>query len=446
VSARSPIVAYGLAVVAVALAWVARWLLDPVLGDELPFFTFYFAVLFASWRWGLGPGLTSLALGIVIGDYFFEAPRQTLGASALVDRFDTLRFAAVGVCVSAICEALHRQRRAAEMRREFLRVTLASIGDAVITTDALGRVAFLNPVAEQLTGWTQAEAEEQALERVFRIVDEETRRAVESPATRALREGLVIGLANHTILMRRDGTECAIDDSAAPIRDDLGGVSGCVLIFRDISERRRTELRIDALMTELKDADRCKDEFLAVLAHELRSPLSPIANAARLLGVREPADPVVARARDVIERQVAHLAHLVDDLLDVSRITRGKIALRLERVDVGPLVAGAVEVCREASDAAGVALVVCPPDEPLVVNGDPTRLSQVVQNLVANAVKFTPRGGRVEVAMRREEREIVLRVRDTGIGIAADMLEAIFEPFVQSERSMERTPAALASA
>ncbi len=133
-------------------------------------------------------------------------------------------------------------------QREWLRVTLSSIGDAVITTDTEGRVTFLNPVAESLTGWSQKEAAGVPLESVFRIVNEETRRTVENPATRALREGLVVGLANHTLLIAKDGTERPIDDSAAPIRYANDEVAGVVLVFRDVSERRRQERSVqDAL-------------------------------------------------------------------------------------------------------------------------------------------------------------------------------------------------------
>src|SRR5580700_10672010 len=148
-------------------------------------------------------------------------------------------------------EALHSQP-------EWCRVTLASIGDAVITTDTQGRVTFLNSVAESLTGWAQAEAEGVPLESVFRIVNEGTRRTVESPTIRALRDGVVVGLANHTLLIAKDGTERPIDDSAAPIRNEQGEVAGVVLVFRDISERRRHE-------QQLADALTYADHIIATL-------------------------------------------------------------------------------------------------------------------------------------------------------------------------------------
>src|SRR5271168_4044390 len=135
--------------------------------------------------------------------------------------------------------APERANEASHFQLEWCRVTLASIGDAVITTDNEGRITFLNPVAEALTGWTLQQAAGQPLGSVFRIVNEESRRTVESPAVRALREGVVVGLANHSLLIAKDGTERPIDDSAAPIRNERGEVAGAVLVFRDISERRR---------------------------------------------------------------------------------------------------------------------------------------------------------------------------------------------------------------
>ena len=175
--------------------------------------------------------------------------------------------------------ARQRAEEALARQSELLRITLASIGDAVISTDAEGRVTFLNGVAETLTGWTHADALGRPLPDVFRIINEATRLPVESPALRALREGTIVGLANHTILIAADGTERPIDDSAAPMRDATGSILGTVLVFRDVTDRRRVE-------DELREADRRKDEFLALLAHELRNPLAPFAMAWRSCGSR----------------------------------------------------------------------------------------------------------------------------------------------------------------
>jgi PAS domain S-box-containing protein len=163
-----------------------------------------------------------------------------------------------------------RDAQALYEQQEWLRVTLASIGDAVITIDTEGRVTFMNPTAEALTGWTHEDAAGQPLEAVFAIVNEETRHPVENPVTRALREGLIVGLANHTLLIARDGAERPIDDSAAPIRNAQGQVASCVLVFRDITERRRAERRIQDALTYAEDIIATVREPLIVLDQELR--------------------------------------------------------------------------------------------------------------------------------------------------------------------------------
>jgi PAS domain S-box-containing protein len=626
--------------------------------------------------------------------------------------------------------------RLIQEQRERLRVTLESIGDAVISTDAEGRVEFLNPVAEDLVGWKTAEAASRSLGDVFRIVNEETRRPVENPAIRALKEGVIVGLANHTVLIAKDGTERPIDDSAAPIRDAEGGVIGSVLVFRDISERKRAEIALresevrfrqladampqivwtarpdgeidylnhrwteftglpvtvgndgwggilhpddarlagerwmacvqsgdpfemetrlldrrqqsyrwhlirtvavrdesgkvarwfgtsteiheqkraaessqylaeasaalasvvdyestlqkvanlavpyfadwsavdvaeddgslrrlavahqdadkvalvhelmreyppdlesadgafavlrtgkpelisditDELLVQaakddrhlrlirslglksyicvpllvsgnpfgvltfataesgrkytesdlalavdlahraavaventqlyqaLRETDRRKDEFLATLAHELRNPLAPIRNSLQILKMPRLDAETVARSRDMMERQVQHLVRLVDDLLDVSRVMRGKIELRRECVELASIVAGAVETVQPLIDAQDHQLLVRLPSESVPIDADPVRLAQVVGNLLTNAAKYTEPGGRIELTAQRDGGVAVLRIRDNGIGIAPDMLPRIFELFVQAAHGTTRTQGGL---
>jgi len=569
-------------------------------------------------------------------------------------------------------------------QRERLRVTLESIGDAVITTDLEGRVSNLNRVAESLTGWRAEQAQGQPLEAVFRIVNESTREPVENPAMRSLRDDVIVGLANHTLLIRPDGSETPIDDSAAPIRDPQGRVHGCILVFRDISERKaaereineaqarlqrvvtdmaiptmvfaddgevvlvnaawtgisgfdagelrtvpawtrkaygegaeamdaaiarlfdleqsvdngereittasgekrtwhfvtapigrdargrrmlvtnaidvterrgleqalaekeaRTRLAMEAAnyggwewdrgndrmvwsdkmrelldigadepisferfqqclhsddralreraiaeawqtgvlraeyrvvrpdgelrwissrgrvlrgadggermlgvvgdITEqkralavLEDADRRKDEFLATLAHELRNPLAPLRNSLAILQ-RSGDDPATfAKASGVMERQLMHLVRLIDDLLDVSRISLDKLVLRVELADLGAVVEHAVEASRPAAERAGHALEVRLPERPVKLQADRARLSQVFTNLIGNACKFTPDGGRVVIEARVAGEQAVVSVRDNGIGIAADRIGGVFEMFAQIDNSLER--------
>jgi PAS domain S-box-containing protein len=582
-------------------------------------------------------------------------------------------------------------------RWEWLRVTLASIGDAVITTDTEGRITFLNHTAEALTGWAQEEATGQPLEIVFAIVNEETRRKAENPAARALREGLVVGLANHTLLIGKEGTERPIEDSAAPIRNAQGQVAGCVLVFRDNTERRRAEQQVQGALSyveailatvreplmvldaelrvqranrsfyetfdvtaeetvnrliydlgngqwniprlrelleqvlphnhafenfevehdfailgqrsmllnarqvqqgngsidglillaiediterkraqerilaselcyrrlfetardgilildansgtitdansfigeitgfgqdhflgkelwqiglfedisasqrafrelqqeeyiryqhlplrtkdgaqievefisnlyqvdgrsviqcnirditdrrrmereielqaeELADLDRRKDEFLAMLSHELRNPMAPIINALQLLRLDRNENPIQQEARSVIERQVAHLTLLVDDLLEVSRMTSGRIHLRRERVALGEIVEQAVETVRPLVEQRRHDLTVSLPHEPLWLEADALRVEQVVVNLLTNAAKYTDEGGRIWLTVQPDRGEAVLRVRDTGVGIPPVFLPRIFDLFTQAERSLARSQGGL---
>jgi PAS domain S-box-containing protein len=466
---------------------------------------------------------------------------------------------------------LHARRRAEEALRkqsEWLRVTLSSIGDAVISTDAEGRVTFMNGIAEFLTGWPQAEALGRPLPDVFQIINEQSHQPVENPALRALREGVIVGLANHTVLIAKDGTERAIDDSAAPIRTERE-VIGCVLVFRDITEQRladralresegrlrfvmdsmpqkiftakpngdvdyfnpiwteftgltfeqirdwgwtqfihpedvaenvrvwqqsidtgqpfqfehrfrradgeyrwhisrafpmrdaagrvlmwigsNTEIReqrqtankLPQLAAELSEADRRKNEFLAMLAHELRNPLAPIRNAVQIMRLTGGNADAVHSASEMMERQIGQMVRLVDDLLDVSRISRGKIELRRGRIELASAVNHAVEAIRPQCKSRDHALSVTLPPQPVYLNADPTRLAQVVGNLLNNACKFTARGGRIWLSVELEGGQAVIRVLDTGIGIAADQLPRIFEMFTQIDTSLERAQSGL---
>jgi len=578
----------------------------------------------------------------------------------------------------------------------WLSVTLYSIGDAVIVTDAQSRVTFMNPVAQALTGWTQEAAAGEPLDAVFQIVNQDTRDAVESPVAQALREGVGVGMANHSLLIAKDGTERPIDDSAAPIRDEAGEVAGVVLVFRDITERRRHEqaleqsleyaenilatlhhpflvldenlevvsanvafyetfrtsetdvcgrlvydigdghwgiphlrtlfdellredrefkgfevgadfprigpkiMRLNARQVhevrghsklillafedvtaslkatknterseqryrrlfesardgilildaqtmaivdanpymseilgyskeelcgkhlweiglfkdkseseaaietlretgyvryedlplesdegvvreveficnvyregdeevaqcnirditerkrlerhihdqarELADAARRKDEFLAMLSHELRNPMAPIFSALHLLGRQSGESELHREARGVIERQVRHLKRLVDDLLEVSRISTGRIRLQPERVEVNAMLAGAVERMRPDIRRRKQTLSVTESDSLLWLVADAARLEQVVCNLLENASKYTDPGGSVSLSVDSEEGDAVIRVRDDGIGIARDLLPHVFDLFTQAHKTLERSEGGL---
>lgn len=458
-------------------------------------------------------------------------------------------------------QRIDERTRELRLERERFRTTLSSIGDAVIATDTVGRVTFLNGVARGLTGWGD-EAVGRPLTDVFAITDERTGAPVESPVVKVLREGQIVGLANHTALRSRDGTLRPIDDSGAPIRGEDGTIAGVVLVFRDVTERRQAEdlLRASeenfrtladnipqlAWMTRpdghifwynrrwyeytgtrfeqmegwgwqsvhdpadlprvlekfrahlasgepwedtfalrrrdgqmrwhlsrahpvrdgdgrivrwfgtntditdrleieeaLREADRRKDDFLAVLAHELRNPLAPLSNGLAVMRHAAGDSQAVEQARGMMERQLGHMVHLVDDLLEVNRITRGLVELRRQRVDLGAVVRSAVETSRPAVDASRHTLDVALPELPVYVDADPTRLAQAFANLLHNSAKYTPPGGRIAITARGAGVTAELSVRDTGIGIAADTLPRVFDMFTQADRSLEKTQGGL---
>jgi signal transduction histidine kinase/DNA-binding response OmpR family regulator len=206
---------------------------------------------------------------------------------------------------------------------------------------------------------------------------------------------------------------------------------------------KREMARTKEAEEKLQLASRRKDEFLAMLSHELRNPLAPIRNAAEVMRRIAPADPGIAWAREVVERQVTHLAQLVDDLLDVSRITQGKISLKKEPVELGKVVQQSVETARSLLDAKKHHLSVNLPTSPIWVHGDFARLSQVIGNILNNAAKYTGEGGRIELSARADRGEVVVTVRDNGIGIDQKLLPHVFELFTQGERSLDRSQGGL---
>jgi signal transduction histidine kinase/ActR/RegA family two-component response regulator len=230
---------------------------------------------------------------------------------------------------------------------------------------------------------------------------------------------------------------------ALTLGPDAGGLGVDRALVEDLAGRAAIALDNARLYRDIQEADRRKDEFLAMLAHELRNPLAPVRSAVEILRRIGPEQPELQWARDMIDRQVQHIVRLVDDLLDVSRITRGVIHLRPAPVDVAGALARAVELARPLVDSRQHEVTVTLPERPLWVVADPTRLEQVLNNLLNNAAKYTPPGGRLALAARAEGDEVVFSVRDSGAGIPPDMLDRVFEPFVQVDRSLDRTQGGL---
>ena len=232
--------------------------------------------------------------------------------------------------------------------------------------------------------------------------------------------------------------------NATTFHDRDRKLQGVFAAARDVTERSRFEMQMREQAAKLSELHRRKDEFLAMLSHELRSPLAPIANAVQLLGLQRGSESLIQQqARGVIERQMGQLQHLVDDLLEVSRITTGRVQLRREPVAVSGIVEVAVETVRPLIEQRRHELTISLPPEPIWLHADAARLEQVVANLLTNAAKYTAEGGHVWLTVQQEGDECVLRVRDTGVGITPALLPCIFDLFTQAERSLDRSQGGL---
>lgn len=310
-----------------------------------------------------------------------------------------------------------------------IRSVVDHVIDGIVTIEVNGRIESFNPAAEKLFGYSAAE-----------VLGRNVRMLMPSPYHEAhdgyienyLRTGeaRIIGIGREVIGQRKDMSTFPMDLAVSEFQ--FQGQRYFTGIIRDISERKRAE-------QERRDADRRKDEFLAMLAHELRNPLSPIRTGLELLAFQEVEPEVVGLMRE----QVEHLSRLVDDLLDVSRIMRGKIHLRTEPIDLMDIVRRAVRTVEEEITARRQQLTVTSVADPVWILADPVRLTQVVSNLLNNAVKYTGAEGRIELTIVREGDQAVLTVQDNGTGMDADLLRQAFDLFTQGDRSLERSEGGL---
>ena len=323
-----------------------------------------------------------------------------------------------------------RQEEILRQSEERFRLLVDGVKDyAIFMLDSGGHIVSWNTGAEHIKGYKASEIIGKHFS-VFYPAEDIARKWPEHELTVARAEGR---FEDEGWRLRKDGSRFWANVIIAALYDNEHRVRGFAKVTRDLSVRRRIEA--------LEESERQMNEFLAMLAHELRNPLASIVNALGLMRSKPGEDQAEFRA--VLERQTALLARIVDDLLDVSRITRGKISLKREILDMNRMITRTLASCRPLIDAHRHALELRLPDEELPVDGDSTRLSQVVFNLISNAVKYTPDGGRITIAVKREDGEAVLRVHDTGIGIAPALLPKVFDLFVQGDRSLDRTEGGL---
>jgi PAS domain S-box-containing protein len=308
---------------------------------------------------------------------------------------------------------------------------------AIILLDPNGQVVSWNVGAERILGYTDAEIIGQHFSRFFTPED----RAAARPK-HELHEAAATGVAqDENWMLRKDGSRFYGSGTTTALRD--GELRGFAKIFRDLTERKRLEEELRRRADELAEADRRKDEFLAMLGHELRNPLAPVMNALEIMRQDRSENPVLQKARSMVERQVRHMTRLIDDLLDVTRITRGKVQLRREHVDLSIVVQRAVDTARPLVDTRRLTLSVSLPRAPVWVDADPARLEQVVGNLLNNAAKYTDPGGRIWVTAAETDGQAEIRVRDTGVGLSPELLPRVFDLFTQAERTLDRSQGGL---
>jgi PAS domain S-box-containing protein len=332
--------------------------------------------------------------------------------------------------------------------RDTLQAVLDAAPVAIVVADAHGLIAMTNDATEKILGGPVT-GDAHGPSGGYRLSEAAGAPlpAGRLPLTRALQGETVT--ATEILLTRADGSRATMLVSASPLRSEDGTIRGAVSVFQDITERkhditalRRAEEAQRAANDKLREADRRKDEFLGMLSHELRNPLAPIRNSLYIPENAKPTGRRARRAREVVKRQVGHLTRLVDDLLDVTRIARGKVELRRAALDLAELVRRAGDDHRALMQERGVDFVVDAP-EPVWIDGDETRLAQVLGNLLQNAAKFTHAGGRVTLSVHAAGDEADIRVRDTGAGIAPELLERVFEPFIQGKQTLARTEGGL---
>jgi PAS domain S-box-containing protein len=325
-----------------------------------------------------------------------------------------------------ITEQIRARAELAE-ERERLRVTLSSIGDGVITTDNAGRLTYLNPVAEQLTGWQNSEASGRPLEEVFRIINEDSRQPVENPATKVLREGIIVGLANHTLLITKDGHERSIDDSGAPIRVNPDELLGVVLVFRDVTERRADERERHVQALELRRANEELNQFAYAVTHDLREPLRNIVNFSQLLsrGLKNGSQADAETSIKYVVEGAQRMEMLLNDLLAYSQAGGSQESAVI--VDMNDALRRALDNLKAAIAESGAAIA---SDYLPSVLAHDAQMVQVFQNLVSNAIKYRSKEvPQVQIRAQKNEHEWIFSVRDNGLGIRPEYQGTIFRLF-----------------
>jgi two-component system cell cycle sensor histidine kinase/response regulator CckA len=317
--------------------------------------------------------------------------------------------------------------------------TLASIGDAVIATDLSGKITFMNAVAKELTRWFLAEASGKPVQEIFKIINEKTRETIEDPVSKVIEKGKIVGIGNHTVLLRRDGTEIAVDDSGAPIKNKDGKITGAVLIFRNISERRELERKVEAYTNNLESLIKERTEKLkgaerlaaigataGMVGHDIRNPLQAITGDLFLAREELKVMPqsvgkqAMEESLDSIEENIVYINKIVSDLQDYTRPLKPEV----ERVNIKDLIQTTITLV-DLPDNIQVDLLA---DQKFIFNADPAFLRRTLTNLIVNAVQAMPNGGKLTIGAQHKANTAVICVKDTGVGIPEEIKHNLFTP------------------
>lgn len=421
---RPALLRYGLALLFPVFAFLIT---APITRASLILFfpIFTAAVVVASAIGGTTPGLVAVAESVAI-NVLAASPHGSLRAISPEDGIRIAVFALAGGLIALLIGSLGDLQQHLDEERSQLSITLRSIGDAVIATDAGGRVTLMNPVAEDATGWKFASAAGLPLESVFKIINESSREPVESPVRKVLERGRVAGLANHTVLLRPDGTEIPIEDSAAPIRDPRGSVVGVVLVFRDVTQQK---LREKALLRAEKLAT--AGRLAATIAHEMNNPLEAVCNLLYLLGQDGTLSADAKASVDLAQSLLARAAEMSRRTLSFNRA--GSV---LKDARLRELVESVVGLYASVANARGVRIEnrVPPGLEIRAMN----EIRQAISNLVSNALDAMPEGGTLDIDAESVEGpdrpHVQMTFSDTGHGIDPAYLDLIFEPFFTTKK------------
>ena len=406
---------YLIALLAVCAALGLRAGFDPWLGARVPYITLFGAVIVAAWFGGAGPAMLAALAAWIAAQLLFIEPRGQFHWHGIESVLEVLAYALSTILIAALGGAMHKARqRSAESEQRF-RAFMQNSPSGVFLKDEVGHYLFMNRAGERIAGrtdWLGKTDEELLPPRAAAEVRSHDRAVLEQDAPRL-----------YDLKLQTPHGERTLSSVKFSLRDALGR-RYIGSITTDVTDQRHAE-------EALRDADRRKDQFIATLAHELRNPLAPIRTAVAILSREATSEPDRAWSRAVIERQVAHMARLVDDLLDVARVSSGKLLLRRERITLAAVVSAALETSRPALEAAGHKLVTRMPGAQAVLDADPTRLAQVLSNLLNNAAKYTAPGGTIELHADQAGGEVVIAVIDNGMGFPPELSRQIFEPFAQ---------------